>query len=363
MTQTVVRQEFDVSKYLLDAAQSLSEAAASVEVIEDAVLVDGNVDVLEHRRGRSLRECESVIEQGLETFRDVGTALLEIRDNRLYRETGYATFAQYCRERWGFSRQRGYQLMSAAQVSNVLDTAGLEAPRNARQAAELARLNDPEEQVEVWRAVVEKFGENVTAQQVREAIRPEVLPPKRRPAELVNQSLTNEWYTPPEVIEAARAVLGAIDLDPASSPMANETVQATHFYTEADDGLIQPWSGRVWLNPPYGSLVGKFVGKLVAEYEARNVAAAILLVNSNSAEVGWFAPLWGAYPLAFTSGARVNFVPGAGQEASGATHGSCFVYFGSYPETFAEEFERLGCEIALGVPRRLRSAMLALAAD
>jgi hypothetical protein len=71
-------------------------------------------------------------------------------------------------------------------------------------------------------------------------------------AELLTQSNQNDWRTPRKYLDAARAVMGAIDLDPASSAEANETVRATRFYTEADDGLRQPWRGCVWLNPPYG---------------------------------------------------------------------------------------------------------------
>lgn len=69
-----------------------------------------------------------------------------------------------------------------------------------------------------------------------------------------HSSATNEHYTPASVTEPARALLGAFDLDPASCPEANERIRATRFFTQADDGLSQAWSGRVWLNPPGGKL-------------------------------------------------------------------------------------------------------------
>ena len=49
----------------------------------------------------------------------------------------------------------------------------------------------------------------------------------------------SEWYTPPPIIESARSVMGGIDLDPASSEKAQETVRAEGFFTAEDDGLTR----------------------------------------------------------------------------------------------------------------------------
>jgi len=85
--------------------------------------------------------------------------------------------------------------------------------------------------------------------------------------ELLGQSDQNDWRTPRKYLDAARDVMGAIDLDPATSKEANETVEAALFYTEDDDGLQQPWKGRVWLNPPYGGNARLFIERLTREYE------------------------------------------------------------------------------------------------
>lgn len=61
----------------------------------------------------------------------------------------------------------------------------------------------------------------------------------------------NEWFTPAEYVEAARLVLGEIDLDPATHETAQKWIKATQYFTRADDGLKREWRGRVWLNPPY----------------------------------------------------------------------------------------------------------------
>jgi hypothetical protein len=67
-----------------------------------------------------------------------------------------------------------------------------------------------------------------------------------------------EHYTEPDIIELVRHTMGGIDLDPASCAMAQEVVKAEAWYGPGsefgEDGLAQPWIGRVYLNPPGGAM-------------------------------------------------------------------------------------------------------------
>jgi len=95
----------------------------------------------------------------------------------------------------------------------------------------------------------------------------------------------DEWWTPQWIIEAARATLGRIDLDPASTFDANKRTNAVIFYTREDNGLEKKWYGTVFLNPPskrgdptcHPHLWAK---KLIREYNGGHVSRAILVVKS-----------------------------------------------------------------------------------
>jgi phage N-6-adenine-methyltransferase len=98
----------------------------------------------------------------------------------------------------------------------------------------------------------------------------------------------NEWYTPPKYIELVRRVLGEIDLDPASSEAAQQIVNASQYFTAAENGLRREWRGRIWLNPPYSQpLISEFVSKLIEERSADRVSSAIMLTN-NYTDTSWF---------------------------------------------------------------------------
>ena len=99
-------------------------------------------------------QLEATIERGMQTFVEVGLALMEIRDGRLYRAE-FGTFEEYCQERWGWTRQRANQLIASADVvSNLEMTTIVVKPSTESQARPLAAL-PPAQQREAWERVLE----------------------------------------------------------------------------------------------------------------------------------------------------------------------------------------------------------------
>lgn len=182
----------------------------------------------------------------------------------------------------------------------------------------------------------------VVAPCVEEESISEDIPPdeelKKLPPIAYNRNSTTDWHTPFEYIEAARIVLGGIDLDPASSELANQTVKATEYFTTDDNGLNHEWRGRIWLNPPFASgLIEKFVDKLLAS----SFEAAIILVD-NATETRWFRKLAdNSSAIVFTTG-RINFFKGGTHEAGSPTRGQTFFYFGSASDRFFATFQQFG---------------------
>jgi ParB family transcriptional regulator, chromosome partitioning protein len=145
----------------------------------------------------------------------------------------------------------------------------------------------------------------------------------------------HDWRTPADIIDAAREVMGGIDLDPASCAKANEIVDATAFYTVREDGLRQPWNApRVFLNPPYGPHLARWIPKLLAEHARGALTEAVVLVPAR-VDTRWFAMLDG-WPRCHVRG-RLRF-NGAGT----APFPSIVVYLGPNVDRFAEVFGSWG---------------------
>lgn len=192
-------------------------------------------------------------------------------------------------------------------------------------------------------------------------------------ANLVNQSSGDvEYYTPPLWVGLARQLMGAIDLDPASNPIANQTVQAARYYTQVDDGLRHTWAGRVWMNHPFhrgekacpakrsqckkktckpgknrrghhidadipGNAV--WINKLVSDYRAGHITEAVIICFNSTSET-WFWPLLD-FPQFHPKG-RVHYTKPDGSKADSCTKGSVITYLGPNASQFAAIFSAYG---------------------
>jgi site-specific DNA-methyltransferase (adenine-specific) len=101
--------------------------------------------------------------------------------------------------------------------------------------------------------------------------------------QVVTSSASDEWSTPQWLVDQCAAEFGPFDLDAAAT---GATAQAPVFYTIDDDGLAQPWKGRVWMNPPY-SEVGKWMAKAADEVAAGNAELVVCLVPAR-VDARWY---------------------------------------------------------------------------
>jgi phage N-6-adenine-methyltransferase len=211
------------------------------------------------------------------------------------------------------------------------------------EAASLDDLGIDRRRVSEWREVRDA-GPEVVEQAIGEALDEGRAPTKADIHKHVRGTFgtgQNEWYTPDDHLARARSVLGAFDLDPASSDAAQQKVRAAEYFTVDRDGLQQEWRGRVWLNPPYAQPhIADFVSKMVAERRAGRVSAAIMLTH-NYTDTTWFHEAAGvADAICFTRG-RVRFYDASGVIAA-PTQGQAFFYFGDDVAAFASAFAEVG---------------------
>lgn len=115
-----------------------------------------------------------------------------------------------------------------------------------------------------------------------------------------------EWFTPPEII----GELGPFDLDPCTSSL-RPWPTAIHHYTAANDGMLLPWRGRVWLNPPYGMAAWPWLARLSDHGDG------IALIFARTETAGFHEWVWPcAAGLLFLEG-RLYFRRPDGTQAKG----------------------------------------------
>lgn len=120
-----------------------------------------------------------------------------------------------------------------------------------------------------------------------------------------NDGATVEWYTPPAIFDALRL---SFDLDPCAPPLpAADWIPAARRYTARDDGLTQPWAGRVWLNPPYGRDAAAWMDRLAAHGDG------IALVFARTDTAWWHRVAPRADLICFIAG-RIAFIDPTGYQ-------------------------------------------------
>jgi len=141
---------------------------------------------------QELERLEGIITRNLQSFYEVGQALMEIRDKGLYRDVlGFQTFEEYCKAKWLFTRQTAYQFIDSAKViENVSHGLQIPAPSNERQTRPLARLK-PDQQREAWQKAVDTAPDGkITAAHVYKTVKGMTEPkPKETKEHIVTEAM------------------------------------------------------------------------------------------------------------------------------------------------------------------------------
>lgn len=216
-------------------------------------------------------------------------------------------------------------------------------PKNTDKMSALSKLNISQQESSRWQRIakipVERFEEYLAKalERTQSALLNLV-----KGAHVGQSTGEFEWYTPKEIIEAARRLMKTIDVDPASSDIANQIVKATIYYTVEDDGLKQEWKGNVWMNPPYSQpLVTQFCNLLVEKYVMGEINQACVLVN-NATETEFYQNMMKhCKAICFIKG-RVKFTY-KGERSTGAPlQGQTILYFGDNMTDFRFIFSEFG---------------------
>jgi phage N-6-adenine-methyltransferase len=172
---------------------------------------------------------------------------------------------------------------------------------------------------------------------------------------------TDDWYTPPELVQAIRDFFGGdIDLDPCAAALA--FVGARISYFREDDGLSRTWIGEVdgvpirsrYLNPPY-SKPAPWLARASELHRLADAGESIALIKADTS-TRWFVHAWEAPALMFFA-KRIPYVNPAKATRQVAMFPSALVYWGPDPERFREFFGFLGHVVVRQPVETLESIM------
>jgi phage N-6-adenine-methyltransferase len=143
-------------------------------------------------------------------------------------------------------------------------------------------------------------------------------------------SMSPAWETPAALLEALAGVFGRFDLDPCAARRSRSRVPAKVHYTAADDGLSLAWHGTVFVNPPYGRTLARWVAKARREFDAGRAGTVVALLPARPDTAYWHDQIAGRATVYFLRG-RLRFGPGG----NSAPFPSALVVWGAEPATLA----------------------------
>jgi hypothetical protein len=188
-----------------------------------------------------LMEWEKPIEQGAQAMLDMATSFKVIRDDRKYRASGFSTFDDYCRQRWGLSRRRVDQMIAAGELAAGLRTLVLDStplPTTERQVRPLAAVADPVDRAAIWEQAVENSGgEQPTAAEVAAVVAEHTAAPEWKVEPKQPDPTANEQFAIVDPEPAQPQRLG----HPATYSRAVLNVIAS--YLKPGDEVLDPFAG------------------------------------------------------------------------------------------------------------------------
>jgi phage N-6-adenine-methyltransferase len=124
-----------------------------------------------------------------------------------------------------------------------------------------------------------------------------------------NASVSHEWETPVVLLEALHTVFGRFDLDPCAPRRTRTRVKARRHLTAGDDGLSTPWRGVVFVNPPYGRELARWVAKARRKVELGHAKMVVTLLPARPDTAYWHDQVAGRAVVYFLRG-RLRFGDG-----------------------------------------------------
>jgi hypothetical protein len=172
-----------------------------------------------------------------------------------------------------------------------------------------------------------------------------------------NVGTGQKWHTPQIFIDAARELMGEIDLDPATDEIAQRRIKAKVYHTKEPDkdAFKFEWYGKMILCPPYKiGLIDKFMEKTIDQWDKGNITEAIIMPHTSTTQEEWFQLMFKRCNAFCLLRERVKWVKGHKADElfykklgmpwdhEYSDHGSCIFYLGPQVDKFARIYSQFG---------------------